>query len=191
MSLLLTLGVLFLSVLTANAQKYEVYRIRGEVSLVVKQNATPLVKQQELAPSDILSLAYRSEVKLIERQTQEMITLKGQCAGSIATLIDRQTNARQQMTPEYFNFVISNLKGEGYNEGLQAGKSTTIFRDDADSVFVTNGEAYLAQDTILADSIHLPVLVLRPDIFAVPAKKMSTGFSPRLRRPTKRVVLTM
>jgi len=189
-SLLLILGALIIGALTASAQHYEVYRVRGEVSLVVKQNATPLAKHQVLTPADILSLAYRSELKLIERQSREMITLKGQCAGSLATLISQQADARQKMTPEYFNFVISNLKGEGYNEGMQAGKSTTIYRDDADSLFITSGEACLAQDSIAADSIHLPVLVLRPDIFAVPAKRMGTGFAPRMRRPSKRVALT-
>jgi hypothetical protein len=170
-TLLLILTAILAVVLNAGAQQYEVYRVRGEVTLTVRQNAIPLKKQQVLGPKDILSLAYRSELKLVERQSQEMITLKGQCAGSIASLIEQQQSARQKMTPDYFNFVISNLKGEGYNEGLQAGKSTTIYRDDADSLFLTQGNAYLAADTTLtppADSIRLPMLVLRPTILTRP-----------------------
>ncbi|MBQ9667384.1 MAG: hypothetical protein IJV45_01365 [Prevotella sp.] len=178
-SLLLFLLTAILPVLTASAQQYEVYRIRGEASLVVKQQATPLSKNQVLTPSDIISLAYRSEVKMIVRETQEMITLKGQCAGSIASLIDQQQNARQKMTPDYFNFVVSNLRGEGYNEGLQAGKSTTIYRDDTDSIFVTNGEAYLAEAPEPAD-VRLPVLVLRPTFLARPVTAPSRPRTPAL-----------
>ena len=175
--LLLLLGILLLAVASASAQQYEVYRVRGEASLVVKQQAKPLAKQQVLAPTDILSLAHRSEVKMFVRESQEMITLRGQCAGSIASLIEQQQNARQVMTPDYFNFVLSNLKGEGYNEGLQAGKSTTIYRDDSDSLFLSGP---ISEPELPDADIHMPALVLSPRLFAIPTMRMVA--EPRLRK---------
>lgn len=116
------------------AQQYAVYRVMGEASLVVKKAKTPLEKGMKLEAKDILNLSEGCELKLFDEEAREMITLKDQCAGSVESLIAAQTQSRQSMTAEYFAYIVRNMQGLGQEERVRAGRTTGIFRDDADSL---------------------------------------------------------
>ncbi|MBR1594601.1 MAG: hypothetical protein IJ659_07510 [Alloprevotella sp.] len=146
--------ILFLLTATAaNAQQYVVYRTRGIAEFVVGQQATRLKVGQRLSDEDILSLAHQSEVKLVAGSTKEMLTIKGQAAGSISTLLSSQNATRQKMTAQYFSFVLNNLRGRGYNEAVQSGRSTTVFRDESDSIFVDKPQS-LNENTQAEEATH-------------------------------------
>jgi len=179
-------ALLLLLSLTVGAQEYTVYRVRGEVSLVVKQKASPLVSNQRLDSASIISLNKGSELKLVTMKTQEMVTLRGQCAGSLRSLIAQQSGSRQKMTAQYMQFVLKNMRGEGYNAGQQAGRSTTIYREGDDDLFAPIPDSLMVGDSLLMapppppDSIRMPVLVLSPTFMAADTHSTVATPQPRL-----------
>lgn len=131
---ILSVITLLLFALGASAQQYAVYRVKGEASLVVKRVKKPLEKGMKLDGKDVVNMSNQSELKLFDEEAREMITLKNQCAGSLASIIDAQKQSRQSMTSEYFAYIVKNMRGYGQEERMQAGRTTAIFRNDADSL---------------------------------------------------------
>lgn len=131
-SLLILLSLL--AVLTITAQQYVVYRVKGSAVLVVKRERKPLQKGTRLSMNSLVNLTNRSELKLFDKEHHEMVTLRGQCAGSLSSLIASQKGARQSMTQDYFAFIMKSMTGNEAKENIQAGRTTAIFRDDTDSL---------------------------------------------------------
>jgi hypothetical protein len=129
--------LLLLSALTVDAQQYAVYRVKGSAIIILRQRKIPLSRGMWVAPKDIVNVSAGSELKLFSAQLREMVTLNGQCAGSLASLMASQRNSRQNVTQQYFDFIVKNLSGKGgTEEQLQGGRSTAIFRDDNDSLLI-------------------------------------------------------
>ena len=131
---LLTL-LLLLSTLATQAQQYTVYRVKGSAALVSKQKKTPLARGILVKPGDVINVSAASELKLFSPELHEMVTLEGQCAGSLASLMASQSTSRQSMTQKYFDYIMKNMAGKNDSEEqLQGGRTTAIFRDDTDSL---------------------------------------------------------
>jgi hypothetical protein len=90
----------------------------------------------KLTPKDVINLADKSEIKLFHEQAREMITPKNQCAGSVSSLIASQKDSRKSVTADYLAYIMNNRSGQGQENGILAGRTTSVFRDDSDSLFV-------------------------------------------------------
>lgn len=90
--------------------------------------------------NSIVNLTNHSELKLFDEEHHEMVTLRGQCAGSLSSLIASQKGARQSMTQDYFAFILKSMTGHEAKENIQAGRTTAIFRNDADSLLDASDE---------------------------------------------------
>lgn len=117
--------------------EYQVYRLVGEVFKVVKKDRKPIAVRDTLHEKDVISLAENSEIKLVNMADSTMVTLRDQCAGSIATLIEAQKDSKQLITPRYLAFIKKQLFGNGYNEQMATGRSTAVYRTDLDSLLVS------------------------------------------------------
>ena len=51
-------------------------------------------------------------------------------------LIEQQDGSEKTVTPQYFAYIIKNLKGKLVTNTVETDNATTIFRDDADSLFI-------------------------------------------------------
>ena len=117
--------------------EYQVYRLVGEVFKVVKKDRKPIAVRDTLHEKDVISLTENSEIKLVNIADSTMVTLRDQCAGSIATLIEAQKDSKQLITPRYLAFIKKQLFGNGYNEQMATGRSTAVYRTDLDSLLVS------------------------------------------------------
>lgn len=166
MKQILLLLTLLLAPLGIHAQEYAVYRVKGEAYQVVKQKKTTLQKGMMVNQKTILKLEPNSEVKLFNEKDREMVTFKNQCAGSIASLIASQKQARQSMTADYFAYIVKNMAGKGLESHITQGRTTAVFRDDADSLLYSE------------DSVMMPKVKQVPPASIVDAKSSTPDDHP-------------
>lgn len=149
--LLLIISLILGSTGIAIAQDYAVYRVRGEVCKVVKNKKIVLQKGMKLTAKDILNMGSHSELKLFDEKGRQMVTLKNKCAGSIKSLINSQKESQQNMTADYFAYILKNMSGQGQEDRMLAGRTTAIFRDDADSLLMkTDSVMELKKNCVMA-----------------------------------------
>lgn len=129
---MLTAGILYSQ--EKEVPAYCVYEIKGDVSLVVKAKKYALEPSNVLKGGDVLNLSQGSVIRFVDLQSRVMITLKGQCAGSLSSLILSQKASSRNMTNKYFAFVLNNLKGKGERA---PGKVAAVFRGESDSLLLT------------------------------------------------------
>ena len=151
--LLLIFSLILCSTGIVIAQDYAVYRVKGEVCQVVKNKKIVLQKGMKVTMKDILNMGNHSELKLFDEKRRQMVTLKNQCAGSLKSLINSQKESVQNMTADYFSYILKNMSGQGQEDRMLAGRTTAIFRDDADSLLVKTDSVGLKNNCpVSADS---------------------------------------
>lgn len=141
--------------IVAHSQQYVVWQVKGGAFKVVKKERIPLAKGMKLEKRDVLSLVRPCEVKLFDEAAREMVTLKDQCAGSIASLVDEQKDSRESMNVKFFNYVVSRLARQGASDHIMDGRITAIHRGDDEALFA-DGDAVSVQESYeLSDSVCL------------------------------------
>lgn len=141
MKRLLLLTLMLGMLLSLEAQQFTVYRVKGNANSVVKKVKHPLQKGMTLTVKNVVNLDKGSELKLFDQEHREMVTLRGQCAGSIGSIVAAQQGSRQSMTAKYFAFIVNSLTSKTNSEDFNSGRTTAIFRGDTDSLLVGSLDA--------------------------------------------------
>ena len=160
--------------LSAQDVDYKVFKIKGEVCKTVRKGRSVqkevLKETDAIKEKDIISLTQGSELQMVSIKDSTMITLRNQCAGSVKSV---------PMPKKYFDFVMKNLSGNGFNEGIAAGRTTAVYRGDEDMLSDESG-----------DSLQLfPVLKMSCMPVAVPAKCYVKKESLKMRRSPKYMII--
>ena len=181
----LALCLLLLVPLLLSAQDvdYKVFKIKGAVCKTVRKGRSVqkevLKETDAIKEKDIISLTQGSELQMVSIKDSTMITLRDQCAGSVKSLVNNQNAKSVPMPKKYFDFVMKNLSGNGFNEGIAAGRTTAVYRGDEDMLSDESG-----------DSLQLfPVLKMSCMPVAVPAKCYVKKESLKMRRSPKYMII--
>ena len=133
---LLTMLFLLMAGTAMYAQTYIVYTVTGEVMKVEGKEKTLLAVRKKVVPTTVLSIPEKSMVRLFDHAGHKIVTLNGKCQGTVKQLIEQQDGSEKTVTPQYFAYIIKNLKGKLVTNTVETDNATTIFRDDADSLFI-------------------------------------------------------
>jgi hypothetical protein len=133
---LLTMLFLLMAGTAMHAQTYIVYTVTGEVMKVEGKEKTLLAVRKKVVPTTVLNIPEKSMVRLFDHAGHKIVTLNGKCQGTVKQLIEQQDGAEKTVTPQYFAYIIKNLKGKLVTNTVETDNATTIFRDDADSLFI-------------------------------------------------------
>lgn len=137
MKKLLAILILLTCMTGLHAQKYIVYAITGDITLTEGRTHKAVVVRQKLTPNDNLSIPDKGIIRLFDHANKKLYTLKGKCSGAIGTLIKTQSDSEKTVTPQYFAYIIKNLKGGLVTNTVETDNATYIFRDQMDSLFVS------------------------------------------------------
>lgn len=121
---------------TINAQNFIVYAVTGNVVTIEKRLKSTVSVRQHLDADVILSIPEEGSIRLFDIETRKLYTLKNKCMGPISKLIETQPNSSKVVTPQYFRYIMKNLRGNMVTNTCETDNATTIFRDSNDSLFV-------------------------------------------------------
>ena len=145
----LLLTILFAMAATClQAQSYIVYTVTGNVTRLVKKEKSTILVRTKLTPEDVLTIPEKSSIRLFDHKGHKLVTLNGKCHGTIKALIKEQVGAEKTVTPQYFSYIIKNLKGKLVTNTVETDNATTIFRDDTDSLFIKPATIQQPADSI-------------------------------------------
>lgn len=157
----LLLMIISLTAIAQDSITYQVFRLKGEIYKVMRRERKPLSLHEFLLEKDVIALEQGSELQLVRMKDSTMVTLKDQCAGALKVLINSQKNSQKPMSQRYFAFVKKTLLGKGYKEEMAYGRSTTVYRNDADSLLtnpnVMTADSLLNTDVLGSSCIELAV----------------------------------
>ena len=136
MKKLITLLLFICVTSTLSAQKYIVYAVTGNVVTVDKKMKSSVSVRQSFDPSVVLSIPEGGIIRLFDYDARKLYTLKNESTGCIASLIESQPQSGKFVTPQYFRYIMKNLRGDMVTNTCETDNATTIFRDANDSLFI-------------------------------------------------------
>ena len=136
MKKLITLLLLLGATATLSAQTYVVYAITGNVVTIDKRMKSSVSVRQQLDPSVVLSIPDGGIIRLFDQSAHKLYTLKNKATGPISKLIETQPESGKVVTPQYFKYIMKNLRGDMVTNTCETDNATTIFRDANDSLFI-------------------------------------------------------
>ncbi|MBQ7471643.1 MAG: hypothetical protein IJS97_04370 [Prevotella sp.] len=128
---------LLMSVSVLHAQKFIVYAVTGNITQTEGKTQKTIAVRQRLTPNDNLSIPEKGIIRLFDHANKKLYTLKGKCTGTIETMIKNQSGSEKTVTPQYFAYIVKNLKGNLVTNTVETDNATTIFRDQVDSLFIS------------------------------------------------------
>lgn len=118
--------VLLLMALVANAQKYKVYSVTGNVTV----DGKAVVAKQVITAKSVLSIAKGGKIVLFNSANNKLITLKVEGKGTVGTLLKLAGNSEKLNSGSYLSFITKKMTTDEPKDNTYMQSAGTVYREE-------------------------------------------------------------
>ncbi len=123
------------------AQRYVVYRMDNNVSIVTKRGMRHLHTREKLVPKNVIMIPYNTTLELFDQENKKKYIIKTPGKGTVDDFIKDNRNERVSLSVRLFRFMVSWMTGETEVRGEGNSDPGTITREEGkDSTVIIIGE---------------------------------------------------
>lgn len=114
------LSILFLLLafaLSAQAQTYAVFSVRGDVRMMNNKKSIPLKLRQDIHASDNVIVPATGKLILLDKGNSKLFTINKPYSGTVSKLIADNTRcSMKNLSKQYLRYLIGQMSGKGIIE---------------------------------------------------------------------------
>lgn len=130
-------ALLFLiSACILQAQNYQVYTVKGEVTVKNGASKEAVEPGMILTQSSILDIPADARIVVLLESKKELHTIKGPAADQLGNIITSESHSTQQLTESYLAFIKQKITDTGASKDKNFKQSAGTSYREADSLLI-------------------------------------------------------
>lgn len=118
------------------AQDYQVYNVKGNVTVQRGQNQEPVNQGAFLSPTSILTIAEGARIVVLNEAKKELHTIKTPGSGTLSSFIISGNAPTQQLTESYLAFIKQKITDSGAPKDKNYKQSAGTSYRETDSLLM-------------------------------------------------------
>lgn len=113
-----------------SAQRYIVYTMVGNPSVITKQGQRALKLRDQLTLSSVINIPYDAKVELFDEANHKQYILKAPGRSSVSEMLKDNRNTIVNLTDRYFRYIVSQVRGNNETIIRSCSDPATVAREE-------------------------------------------------------------